>query len=296
MIIHNTCPLCSSKVISSYLKCTDYLKSGEEFNLFRCSECGFIFTNGYPESDKIGRYYESEDYISHDDAAKGFLNRIYAFARKIMLKRKRRMVEKAAGLKKGRILDIGSGTGYFAGTMKKAGWNVTGIEPNIKARDFGSIKFGYDSLSPEKISELPPGSFDCITMWHVLEHLHYPFNQTLEIKRLLKPGGIWITASPNSGSFDARHYKDKWAAYDVPRHLWHYSADTLNVFANKSGFTVSGIRSLPLDVFYISILSENQKGNRLSLLTGLFYGLLFAIGVLFDKRKSSSLIYFLRIK
>jgi 2-polyprenyl-3-methyl-5-hydroxy-6-metoxy-1,4-benzoquinol methylase len=294
MIVHSICPLCSSGKISLYLKCTDHLLTSEEFDLCKCPECGFVFTRQYPDENEIGRYYESEDYISHDDMAKGFLNHLYLRARNLMLKRKKRIVEDSTGLEKGRILDIGCGTGYFAATMKKGGWDVTGIEPNGKARDFATRHFSLDVISPEQISELSSGSFDCITMWHVLEHFHDPFRYADDIKRLLKPDGICIAALPNSDSSDANYYGRFWAAYDVPRHLWHFNPETFRLFAEKSGFHITGTKSLPLDVFYISILSEKNKGSKIHFLSGITKGSLFAFRALFDKRKSSSLIYFLR--
>jgi 2-polyprenyl-3-methyl-5-hydroxy-6-metoxy-1,4-benzoquinol methylase len=296
MISHSICPLCSSDRISLYFKCTDHLLSKEEFDLCKCSACGFVFTREYPDEQSIGRYYESDDYISHDDRAKGFVNHVYLMARDVMLKRKRRIVEHATCLEKGRILDIGCGTGYFAGTMKKSGWYVTGIEPNRKARDFGSSRFGIDVISPQQISELPSGSFDCVTMWHVLEHFQDPSGYAEEILRLLKPGAVCLAALPNCGSIDAEYYNESWAAYDVPRHLWHFAPETFRVFAEKTGFQITGIKPLPLDVFYISILSEKNKGSRFHLLTGMIIGFLFAFRSLFNKKKSSSLIYFLHKK
>ncbi len=296
MIIHSNCPLCSSGKISLFLKCTDHLLSREKFDLCKCSECGFVFTREHPDEHSIGKYYESDDYISHDDKATGFLNTVYLQARSLMLKKKRRIIEKATGLTKGRILDIGCGTGYFAATMKKGGWDVTGIEPNLKARDFAARHFAIDVISPEDISELPSGIFDCITMWHVLEHFHDPFSYAAEVKRLLKPDGIWLCALPNCSSFDANHYCKYWAAYDVPRHLWHFTPQTFRAFADKTGFQITGTKPLPLDVFYISILSEKNKGSRLHFLKGMIIGSLFAFRALFDKSKSSSLIYFPGIK
>ena len=296
MISHSICPLCSGKRISQYLKCTDYLVSREEFDLYKCPECGFVFTREYPDEQNIGKYYDSDDYISHDNTAKGFLNRIYLMARNLMLRKKRRITEKATGLQKGKILDIGCGTGYFAGTMKKAGWDVTCMEPNSKARDFGSRKFGLNVIEPDQISALPDKSFDCITMWHVLEHFQDPFRYSEEIIRLLKPGGVCLSALPNCSSFDAKCYGKYWAAFDVPRHLWHFIPETYRVFAEKTGFHITETRSLPLDVFYISILSEKNKGSQLHFLKGIMNGSWFAFRALFDKRKSSSLIYFLCIK
>ena len=294
MISHTICPLCSSSKTILYLRCSDHLLSREVFDLCKCSDCGFVFTGQYPDEQSIGRYYGSDDYISHDDKAKGYLNRIYLIARRIMLKRKVRMVEKAAGITMGRILDIGCGTGHFAAAMKQHGWYVTGIEPNIKARNFASGQFGLDVKSPELVSELPSRSFDCITMWHVLEHFHDPFGYAAEIRRLLKPGGMCLCALPNLSSFDAAHYGQFWAAYDVPRHLWHFTPETFRVFAEKTHLQITEIKPLPLDVFYISILSESNKGSHLPFIKGVINGTFFAARSLSDKHKSSSLIYFIK--
>ena len=211
-----------------------------------------------------------------------------------MLKKKRRIIQKATLLKSGKILDIGCGTGYFAATMKNGGWDVTGIEPNVKAHEFAASHFGLDVFSPEHISELQSGTFDCITLWHVLEHFHDPFRYAEEIKRLLKPEGVCICALPNCNSFDANHYGEYWAAYDVPRHLWHFTPETFRTFAEKTGFQITEIQSLPLDVFYISILCEKNKGTRLNFLTGIVKGTLFAFRSLLNITRSSSLIYILR--
>jgi SAM-dependent methyltransferase len=296
MIRHNHCPLCLSKKISLYLKCTDHLVSREEFELYRCTQCGFIFTHEYPDEQEIGRYYDSENYISHDDRAKGFTNRVYLGVRDIMLQRKLRIVEIASGLFRGNILDIGCGTGYFAGTMKEAGWVVTGIEPNEKARDFAVSRFGIKVLSPDRKTDLSDKSFDCITMWHVMEHFHDPFKYSDEISRLLGTDGICIIALPNSDSSDAQYYGSHWAAYDVPRHLWHFNPSTFRLFWEKKGFEIIRIKCLPFDVFYISILSEKNKESKIPFIKGLLTGSMFALKSALNKNKYSSLIYFLRKK
>jgi SAM-dependent methyltransferase len=211
-----------------------------------------------------------------------------------MLQRKLRIVEKATGLTRGNILDIGCGTGYFAGTMQEASWVVTGIEPNEKARDFGISRFKIKVLSPDRISDLSDNSFDCITMWHVMEHFHDPFRYSVEIARMLEKDGICITAMPNCDSADAEYYGSSWAAYDVPRHLWHFNPSTVKRFWEKKGFEIVGIIRLPLDVFYISILSEKNKGLKIPFIRGLMTGSVFALKSLLNKNKCSSLIYFLR--
>jgi SAM-dependent methyltransferase len=296
MVHHGNCPLCSSENNHIYLRTMDHFLSLETFSLVKCSNCGFIFTQDHPDQEYIGRYYESEAYLSHSDSAKGFSNRLYRLSRSVMLRKKRELVRKSAGLKKGNLLDIGSGTGHFPAEMKKAGWSVRGIEINPGARENSISRFGLDILPPEKIREFPSAEFDCITMWHVLEHLQDPFFYASEISRLLKPGGICIVALPVCDSFDARHYQEFWAAYDVPRHLWHFTPRTFRYFAEKAGFEITATRRLPIDVFYISILSEKNKGSNLSFVTGMVKGTGFAIMSLFKKNRSSSVIYCIKKK
>jgi 2-polyprenyl-3-methyl-5-hydroxy-6-metoxy-1,4-benzoquinol methylase len=293
MIHYDRCPLCSSVEIEDYLLTRDYFLTRETFKLIKCSGCGFVFTQDHPDASNIDRYYASDDYISHNESAKGFLNNLYRLSRRLMLKRKRAIVKNFTGLRKGTILDIGSGTGHFLSVMKEAGWTVKGVEINKKAREFSVSTFGLEIILPEQLSSLPSASFDCITMWHVLEHFEEPFRYASEILRLLKPGGSCILALPNCQSFDAEHYKEFWAAYDVPRHLWHFTPVTFKIFAERTGFKLSCLKSLPLDVFYISSLSEKYKCTNLPFLSGMIKGLWFVFLSSFKKTKSSSLIYLL---
>ncbi|MGB8492273.1 MAG: class I SAM-dependent methyltransferase [Bacteroidales bacterium] len=294
MVHYNSCPLCSSDKIAFYLECTDYLVTHEVFSLFRCQSCGFVFTQDHPDEEEIGKYYESQEYASHDDKAGGLLNRVYFFVRGFMLGRKRHTVEKATGLRRGKLLDIGCGTGYFAGAMKKAGWDVEGIEPNRKARDFAASHFKINIYEPDATGSLAAASFDCITLWHVLEHFQDPFRYIGEIERLLKPGGICLAALPNKSSSDARYYGRFWAAWDVPRHLWHFDPETMELFRRKSGFKIITTKRLLPDGFYISMLSEKNKCPSLPLITGLLLGIRFTFASAFRRSRSSSLVYILR--
>ncbi len=294
-MVHNkACPLCSSEKISLQFSCTDHFISKETFELYKCTVCGFVFTQDYSEETEIGKYYESDDYISHSDTSKGLSNKIYRLVRTRMLHRKKRIIRNVTGLNKGSLLDIGCGTGHFAGTMKKAGWQVKGIEINEKACNFSISQFGLEVIGPELISTLETNSFDCITLWHVLEHFHDKFKYASDIFRLLKPGGRCVIALPNCSSYDAEHYGRFWAAYDVPRHLWHFNPSTFRLFSEKTGFITEKIMNLPLDVFYISILSEKYKGSKPSFLKGMIKASLFAFLSAFKKEKSSSIIYILR--
>ncbi len=294
MVHHNKCPLCSSGMISFHSSCVDHFVSKETFPLNSCGTCGFLFTQDHPNENEIAKYYESDDYISHSDTSRGFINKGYRFVREAMLLRKRGIIKKITGLDEGSLLDIGSGTGYFAAAMIKAGWKVNGVEISGKARDFASTEFGLDTVAPEKIREMKPESFDCMTLWHVLEHFQDPCGYISDIVPLLKPGGVCLIALPNSSSYDARHYRQYWAAFDVPRHLWHFDPATFSQFILKSGMIQEKMMVLPFDVFYISLLSEKYRGSALPLITGFIKAFFFSFLSLFNKGRSSSVIYLLR--
>lgn len=294
MIHHSSCPVCSNYDLKERLICIDHFRSREQFPLYSCSVCGFTFTQDHPEEDAIGAYYESEDYISHSDTSEGLVNKIYKVVRSRMLRKKRDIVIKMTNLEKGNLLDIGSGTGHFIAGMKNAGWRVMGIEINEKTRITSSEKFGLEIIPPEQIRSLESGSYDCITLWHVLEHFSDLNFYVSQIQRLLKPAGTCIIAVPNIDSFDSQYYGQYWAAFDVPRHLWHFNPDTFGFLFEGRGFRLVNIKTLPLDVFYISILSERYKGNKMAFFTGIVKGSYFAFRTLFNNRKCSSLIYTLK--
>ena len=294
MVHHEVCPLCFSDKTGLLFNSNDHFVSRKDFAVFKCSDCGFLFTQDYPEESEIGAYYESEEYISHSDTSRGFSNKLYRIARTIMLGRKKVLVEKITGLIKGKILDIGSGTGYFAAIMRKAGWQVKGVEINEKARNFSASNFGLEVDLPDRITSYDTNSFDCITLWHVLEHFHDPFKYISEIYRLLKPGAVCVVALPNSSSYDSTYYKQFWAAWDVPRHLWHFQPSTFRVLSEKSGFTLGNIKTLPLDVFYISLLSERYKSSSMAFFKAMSRAFFFAFMSVFNRERSSSIIYILR--
>ena len=291
---YQSCPVCNGTNLHLNFSCRDYLVSNKEFDLFKCSDCGFILTQDHPDSNEIGSFYKSDAYISHSDTKRGLFNFLYHIARKFMLGKKSRLVKKVSGLKTGSILDIGSGTGYFAFAMKEAGWQVTGVEIDEAAREYSRTKFGLNIINSDAIKGLPNESFDCITLWHVLEHLEEPEIYLQEIRRLLKPDGTCIIALPNHLSTDAKHYRQFWAAYDVPRHLWHFSPDVFKLFSERNGFQVIRRVPLPLDAFYISILSEKNKKGILAILNGFYTGLRSYLISVFRQELNSSLVYVIK--
>jgi 2-polyprenyl-3-methyl-5-hydroxy-6-metoxy-1,4-benzoquinol methylase len=292
VIKHTNCPLCGSEKISEYLKAKDHLLTQEIFVINKCSACSFIFTQAVPPADEIGRYYQSLDYISHSDTRKGLMNKLYHLGRMFMLKKKHGMVKRASSGKN--LLDIGCGTGYYPGYMKKKGYQVTGVEIDPKARAFARSEFGIPVHSPDEfLNHKVEGKFDVITLWHVLEHLD---NFDLYLEKMLDhlaPGGALVIALPNCSAYDARHYKEFWAGYDVPRHLWHFTPSTLQYLAQKHKLKVIKMKRLPLDPFYNAMLSEKYRGNKLFMISGVIFGKLAYIESLFNIKKSSSVVYFL---
>jgi 2-polyprenyl-3-methyl-5-hydroxy-6-metoxy-1,4-benzoquinol methylase len=291
MIHYNSCPVCGSGEIKFWFICCDYYKTHDSFPIWKCSTCGIGFTQDRPDDDKLEYYYESDNYISHGNSSGGFVNRVYQIVRNFALNSKREVVKHESGRVAGSLLDIGSGTGHFAAKMKEAGWRVKCVEVNEKAREFSTSHFALEAFAPSEISHLHSAEFDCITLWHSLEHLSDLNKYIAEIQRLLKPEGVCIVAVPNIDSYDAKYYKEHWAAYDVPRHLWHFNPNALRSLFESKGFKLRNIRLLPFDVFYISILSEKYRKNPVAFLAGILKGKLFTIRTLFNKKGGSSLIH-----
>ena len=288
------CPICGSNSLHKEFSAVDHLVSQECFDVWICGHCGFRFTQNVPDEQGIDKYYESADYISHSDTEKGLMNRLYHFARNIMLTAKAGHVTRATGLRQGWLLDIGSGTGYFAHMMNEWGWTVRAIEKNSQARHFAQEHFGLKSDDEEAFNTLQDKSFDCITLWHVLEHLQHLNIMGDKFYRWLKDDGALLIAVPNNASTDASHYGADWAAWDVPRHLWHFSPATMQLFAQKHGFKIIKTIPMPLDGFYVSMLTEQYLGHKMSFLRGFWQGACAWVSSWGRKERSSSLIYVLK--
>ena len=290
------CPLCGGNHFEEVMTCTDHYASGESFQICRCKDCGFQFTHPVPVEAEIGRYYETPDYISHSDTHKGLMNRVYHWVRRVMLARKARLVKHNSRLSQGSLLDIGTGTGYFPHFMQERGWHVSAIEKSPQARQFAKEHFELDVAAPEALNEFADKSFDVITLWHVMEHLEH-LNETWEtLKRILKDQGILIIAVPNPTSFDAEKYKEMWGAYDVPRHLWHFSPSVMQQFGAKHDFILCERHPMPFDAFYVSMLSEKYRKSAFPFIKGLITGAEAWIVSLAKKDRSSSMIYVFRKK
>lgn len=251
-----------------FKKVRDYSVSKEIFELHHNPEYDLLITFPKPSVEKLPSYYESDDYISHTDGKRSLFEKMYHLIKNIALKNKVKLINVQS--KKGKLLDIGAGTGDFLVVAKNDGWHTIGIEPSAKAKTIALNK-GVNFV--DNLSDLEDHSFDVITMWHVLEHVPNLDEYLSELKRLLKPSGTILIAVPNFKSFDAEYYGKFWAAYDVPRHIWHFSKIAIGkLFAEKKMKLVE-VLPMKFDSFYVSLLSEKYKTGKMNFIKAFFVGL-----------------------
>lgn len=277
---------------SIFLKVKDHSVSGEEFELIPNSEYGFLETTPQPSLNKLPEYYVSEDYISHTDSKRNLFEKGYHLVRKISLKKKLNLIN-SFSLEGQNLLDVGCGTGDFLETAKQNNWQVSGIEPNNQAREIANKKTNNLVFDTDQLLKFEANSFDVITLWHVLEHLPNLEDHVSIFKKLLKPDGTLIIAVPNYKSYDAKHYKQFWAAYDVPRHLWHFNQASISKLVSKQSFKVEKVKPMWFDSFYVSMLSEKYKSGKMNPTKGIWIGLLSNIKAIHSK-EASSLIYIIK--
>ena len=270
---------------SIYISTKDYFKSQEAFDLVLDSSKEILITTPRPAPEHLASYYESQAYISHSNTQKGVVAFLYAMVQKWSLKNKRNLVNKLSN-QKGTLLDIGAGTGAFCETTKQNSWEVFGVEPSEKAREIAAQK---NIFLHQSIEEFKGQQFDVVTLWHVLEHLPDLEKTITVIQKLLKSKGVLIVAVPNYNSYDAKHYKGFWAAYDVPRHLWHFSQKGMRKLFSKN-MKLLKTKPMVFDSFYVSLLSEKYKTGNTFSIKALWIGLWSNIRALKTK-EHSSLIY-----
>lgn len=263
------CPICGKEEFKNFLVVTDNAVSKESFVIVECENCTFKFTNPRPDQASIGKYYESEEYISHTNTKSGIINRAYHVVRSITTKQKVELINRHSPAK-GTILDYGCGTGVFLAACKNNGWKVKGIEPNARARAEAEKETG-ESIA-QNLQELAGEKFEVITLWHVLEHIH-TLNETLDaLIQLLQEDGTLIIAVPNADSHDAQQYKADWAAYDVPRHLYHFTQPTMKRLLKKHKMKLDEVLPMKFDAYYVSLLSEKQKEGKTKMISSVVNG------------------------
>ena len=270
---------------SIYISTKDYFKSQEAFDLVLDSSREILITTPQPAPEDLAGYYQSQAYISHSNTQKGIVPFLYAMVQKWSLKNKINLINSLSN-HKGTLLDIGAGTGNFCETSKQNSWEVYGVEPSEKAREIAAKK---NIFLHQSIEDFKGQQFDVVTLWHVLEHLPDLENTITAIQKLLKPKGVLIVAVPNFNSFDAKHYKRFWAAYDVPRHLWHFSQNSMSQLFSEN-MKLLKTKPMIFDSFYVSLLSEKYKTGNSFAIKALWIGFLSNIRALSTK-EHSSLIY-----
>ena len=255
----NDCPVCQKSTFKKYLGLKDYMITKEEFNIVECSYCGFHFTNPIPLEENLDKYYKSEEYISHSSNKKGLINSLYHMVRSRTLKHKVKWVKNEANGKQ--LLDIGSGTGHFLKVANANGFKGIGLEPNSQARDYAHKVNEVRSVTQEDLYKIDKNAFDVITMWHVLEHV-YNLRQDLQrISEILNSNGKLFIAVPNMNSFDARYYRNYWAAFDVPRHLYHFKQADISRLLLDFGLDLKKVIPMKYDAYYVSMLSEKYRSH-----------------------------------
>lgn len=256
---HSQCPVCAGTKFSPVRKPYYYRGKREEFTVESCDLCGFWFTNPFPEGAELAAYYETEDYVSHTDGKGGLMDWVYGIVRDRAIKSKYQLV-KSLNIGTKLFVDYGAGTGAFLAHVKSKGHEVLGFEPSEVARKNAAQK-GLNLLDPEKRGELEEASVSVFTLWHVLEHIP-DLNETLAyFNSRLEAKGYLVIAVPNHESADALHYKDHWAAFDVPLHLWHFAKSDIKALGEKHGFKLQTIHNMPFDSYYVSLLSEKNKSG-----------------------------------
>ena len=282
------CPICSNNSFTASFKCIDYSKSKEVFTIVSCETCGFKLTSPRPEVKDLGYYYESENYISHSNKNTGWFNRLYQLVRKQTTRSKLKLIKNNKLSQ--RHLDIGCGTGEFLHECKKRGLAAFGVEPSKKAREMAINNYDLEvkeDLVKNNFSE----KFDSISMWHVLEHIDNLEETVQLLSGMLSENGRLVVAVPNHESWDAKYYKEHWAAWDVPIHLWHFSEKTITALFKKHGFKKIETKQMFWDAYYVSLLSEKYKKSKLCLIKAIVIGTLSNLFGIFSQIGCSSKIY-----
>lgn len=286
----NTCPVCEGTSFLPYLECEDFTVSHEIFRLAECASCGFVFTNPRPLPGDIGKYYQSEEYISHTNSNRGFMNKVYKWARKRAISGKLKLLSDEQPEPR-TLLDYGCGTGEFLAAAKAKGWVCAGLEPDEGARKQAIANHGLNVEDPSQLERLPTGQFGAITLWHVLEHVHDLKFTVKQLKRCLSSKGVLIIAVPNRTAFDAKKYGSYWAAYDVPRHLYHFSKGPMIKLMEEAGLKCHRIQPLFFDPFYITLLSTKYKKGWSNPFAAVITGWQTTMKGRKDIEENSSLLY-----
>ncbi|MCH5599320.1 class I SAM-dependent methyltransferase [Niabella ginsengisoli] len=290
-IHYSHCPVCQSGDLQQVFDVKDYTVSSRKFEVVHCNSCTLRFTQSVPDVNDIGQYYKSEDYISHSNTSKGLINKLYQQVRVRTMKQKAGIVKKFTGVAGGKLLDIGCGTGTFLHTMLQEGWDVDGLEPDADARAVAMQQYGINTKPSHELFSLDAGSFNAITLWHVLEHVHPLHEYVIRMKELLAENGVLFIAVPNYTSKDAKTYGEFWAGYDVPRHLYHFSPKSMKTLMQQHGLKIEKMLPMWFDSFYVDMLSSKYKTGQINYLSAGLRGLASNLNAVGNVEECCSVIY-----
>jgi 2-polyprenyl-3-methyl-5-hydroxy-6-metoxy-1,4-benzoquinol methylase len=293
MISLSTCPVCQHSQWTEHFQCTDHTVSHETFRLTKCTHCAFVATNPRPSDEQLPAFYKTQNYISHTGKANSLIDRLYLFVRTYSLNWKLNLISQN-NKPVGHLLDYGCGTGDFLKVCHDQNINVAGVEPSDTARRLAAQKISAHLANT--IDEIPDQKFDVITLWHVLEHVPDLGQLLTKLKERLTEDGTLFIAVPNYQSYDGKYYKHFWAGYDVPRHLWHFTQSSMTLLLSRHSMNITRIIPMKLDAFYVSMLSEKYKKEKVNVFTlvkAFFIGLRSNIKAT-QTGEYSSLIYVIR--
>jgi 2-polyprenyl-3-methyl-5-hydroxy-6-metoxy-1,4-benzoquinol methylase len=240
------CPLCGERDEKLLFEATD-ANPGDRvalrFAVVQCRKCELTYTNPRPGLKSIGNFYPA-DYRPHRRPRK--IEEVNRPSSPMAHWTGRAVPERDGSLPwlgQGRLLDFGCGGGSYLQRMADQGWQVTGLDAAVGAVQHIRQELGLKALVGSlPHPELQPASFDVVTMWHSIEHVHAPLEILREAYQLLVPGGKLIVACPNIDSWAFRVFGQNWFGLDVPRHLTHFTPTTMNTMLLAAGFQVDAIR------------------------------------------------------
>ena len=293
----NPCPICNKTDIANLLHTKDYSLTNESFEIIECAHCTLRYTFPIPSIDQIAPYYNFPDYISHTDTRSGWMNKMYHAVRNRTLNQKSSWVQSLFTGYKGKLLEVGAGTGAFAHCMKEKQWEVTALEPDASSRQKALENYNLQLQTPETLFQIPENSQDVICLWHVLEHVHDLKGYMKAFKSILKPNGRLIIAVPNYTSYDAQYYKKYWAAYDVPRHLYHFSPTSIQLLLKQFDMHLVQTKPMWYDSYYVSLLSEKyKKSGFFGIIKALVIATISNLKAINNSQRASSVIYEIKKK
>jgi len=293
----NPCPICNKTDIANLLHTKDYSLTNESFEIIECAHCTLRYTFPIPSIEQIAPYYNFPDYISHTDTTSGWMNKLYHAVRNRTLDHKSSWVQSLFTGYKGKLLEVGAGTGAFAHCMKEKQWEVTALEPDASSRQKALENYNLSLQTPDTLYQLAENSQDVICLWHVLEHVHDLKGYLKAFKSILKTNGRLIIAVPNYTSYDAQYYKKHWAAYDVPRHLYHFSPASIQFLLKQFDMQLVQTKPMWYDSYYVSLLSEKyKKSGFIGVIRALIVASISNLKAFNNSQKASSIIYEIKKK